>query len=98
MDFANSENKGTEWIDELRKNMSPVRFPQIKLSKRDAIELEVIRKFSARNRIYSGYTSQYHYLNSIGKRPSELQAYFDSLSKDERVEDCHLLIADAIRN
>lgn len=98
MNFANGANKGTEWVDELRKNMSPVRFPQIKVSNRDAIELEVIRKFSARNRIYSGYTSQYRYLKSINQRPSVVQAYFDSLSANYRVEDCHILIADAIRN
>jgi hypothetical protein len=98
MDFSKGADKGIEWIDELRSNMSPVRFPQIKLSKRDAIEMEVIRKFSARNRIYDGYTSQYRYLKSINRRPSELQAYFDSLSADDRVEDCNLLIADAALN
>ncbi len=96
MDFANGADKGIEWIDELRSHVSTVRLPQIKRPKRDAIELEVdvIRKFSARSRIYAGYTSQYRYLKSINRRPSEVQAYFDSLKDDDCVEDCHLLIAE----
>jgi hypothetical protein len=98
MDFAKGEDKGIERIDELRSDLTSVRLPQINLSKRDITELQVIRKFSARNRIYAGYTSQYRYLNSIGLRPSELQAYFDSLNDDDKVEDCHLLIADAASN
>lgn len=98
LNFANGANKGTEWVDELRNNLSALRMPQIKLSKRDAIEVEVIRKLCARSRIYSGYTSQYRYLHSIGQRPSEVQAYFDSLNDADRVEDCHILIADASSN
>lgn len=95
MDFAKGADKGIEWIDELRSQVSIVRLPQIKLSKHGELELDVIRKFSARNRIYAGYTSQYRYLKSINRRPSEVQAYFDSLKNDDRVEDCNLLIADA---
>jgi hypothetical protein len=32
--------------------------------------LDMIRKFSARDRIYSGYTSQYRYLQIANHRPS----------------------------
>jgi hypothetical protein len=94
MDFANGVDKGIEWVDELRRDMTPVRLPQLMLNKRDAIELEIIRKFCARNRIYAGYTSQYRYLKSNMLRPSEAQEYFNTLKDDDRVEDCHLLIAN----
>lgn len=96
MNFAKEDNKGTEWVDELRNNLTALRIPQIKFSKQDAIEIEVFRKLCARNRIYSGYASQYRYLHSIGQRPSSVQAYFDSLNDADRVEDCHILIADAV--
>jgi hypothetical protein len=96
MDFARGAEKGIEWIDELRSRLSTVRFPQMKLSKRDPLELEIIRKFCARNRIYSGYMSQYRHLQSVDRRPSDVQAYFDSLKYDDSVEDCYLLVADQV--
>ena len=94
MDFAHGTDKGMDWIDELRTNASTIRLPQFKLDKKDVMELEVIRKFTSRNRIYSGYTSQYRYFHSCNYRPSQVQEYFDSLGEDNLVQGCHLLVSN----
>ena len=52
MDFANGQENCIEWIDDLRVHASRLRIPQIKPKERDAIDIEVIRKFTSRNFIY----------------------------------------------
>jgi len=95
MDFTHGTDKGIEWIDDLRGKTSALRLPQFKLNNTDKMEIEIIRKLTARDRIYDGYKAQYRYLQSIASRPSKIQSYFDSLNEDDRIEDCFLLVADS---
>lgn len=98
MDFAHGEEKGIGWLDDLRAEMSPFRLPQIKPTSADAAGIDVLRKFSARNRVYEGYALQYRYLDLNHIRPSVMQHYVDSLNPSDTSSNCFLFVAnEAVR-
>lgn len=94
MDFAHGADKGIEWIDELRKNLSSFRMPQIRLSGADVKGIEIMRKLVARDRIYQGFSLQYRYLDSAKLRPSAMQQYIDSLDPTEKCGDSFLFVSN----
>ena len=94
LDFAHSTEREIEWIDDLRKNATPLHLPHLRLSNADKGGIEVMRKIVARSRIFKGYTAQYRYLASINARPSDVQQYYGTLDSSNKVDDCFVFVAN----
>ena len=97
MDFANGETKGFNWIDELRPKYgkdSFYFFSRYEMTQEEHLEISILRKMVARNRIYQGYCSQFQYFKEQKIRPSTFQVQVDSLDSNQMVHDTYLLVAN----
>lgn len=97
MDFANNSDKGIEWIDDIRRKITwKPKMPTFskKLDQDEQLQIELMRKVVARERVFDGYASQYKYFSQIKQRPSTVQQYIESLPKDSSVDECFVLLSD----
>ena len=93
MDFASDEPVGIEQLDNLRDKVSGFSFSYSKkIDQEEEIKLGVARKLVARDKVLEGYLGQFEYLNQIGARPSELDAYVAQLDPADQVEGCYLFL------
>ena len=95
MDFAEDTDIGIDRLDLLR-GMSPKVDINIfnSIDKEEAIAIDVTRKLVQRDRILQGYVDQYRYYSSLKKKPSEIQEYYDSLSSDDKVNECYVFLSN----
>ena len=95
MDFAENTDIGFDRMDQLRE-MSPKIDINIfnSIDKEEAIAIEVARKLVQRDRVLQGYVDQYAYYSSLKKKPSEIQQYFDTLSKDDKLNECYVFLSN----
>lgn len=97
LDFAHDEDKGLEWVDELRlhsiDSKNPISFA-ISLTNDDKFEIELLRKLTARNRIFQSYCAQYEHFFENKIRPSSYQGLIDNLDKAYLVSDTFVLVSD----
>ena len=93
VDFAEDTDFGIDRIDQLR-GMSPMVGINISKSikKEEKIAIGVTRKIVQRDRVLQGYIDQYEYFSSIKKKPSEIQEYIDSLSKQDEVNNFYIFL------
>ncbi len=99
MDFASSSNNGIGWVDDLRRKITwkpKMSTFTKKIDLDEQIQIELMRKVVAREKIIEGYVTQYKYFSDIKQRPSTVQQYFESLPKESGVEECFVLISDEI--
>jgi uridine kinase len=64
------------------------------IDKEESIAIEVARKLVQRDRVLQGYVDQYAYYSSLKKKPSEIQQYFDTLSKDDKLNECYVFLSN----
>ena len=94
MDFAEDRETGIDRLDELRG-----RSPRVdvnifnSIDKEEAITIGVARKLVQRDRILKGYVDQYSFFSKLKIKPSEVQQYFDSLSEENEVNGCYILVS-----
>lgn len=95
MDFAENTDIGFDRMDQLRE-MSPKIDINIfnSIDKEESIAIEVARKLVQRDRVLQGYVDQYAYYSSLKKKPSEIQQYFDTLSKDDKLNECYVFLSN----
>ena len=99
MDFAYGEAKGFKWIDDLRPKYgkdSFYMFSKYQISPSEQLEIDIMRKLVARNRIYQGYCSQFQYFKEIKIRPSTFQATVDSLNSAQMIKDTYIFVANSL--
>ena len=94
MDFAEDHELGIERLDQLR-DMSPKIDINIRnaISKEEAIAIDVSRKLVQRDRVLQGYVDQYRYFASIKAKPSEVQKYFESISEENKINECFVFLS-----
>lgn len=93
LDFAHETEEGIGWIDKLREQSTSFRLPRFGGSAADKLGVELIRKFCARDRIFQGYTSQYHYFATHNLLPTEHQRLVAGLGREMEVADCLVFVA-----
>lgn len=95
MDFAEDTDMGFDRLDQIR-DMSPKIDINIfsSIDKEEALAIDVARKLVQRDRVLQGYVDQYRYFSSLKKKPSEIQQYFDTLSKDDKLNDCYVFLSN----
>lgn len=107
LDFSHDENKGYEWIDELRQNINePWYTPKriwkksgkglnqnigIGLQKEQEITIPTLQKLIARHNIFEGYCAQYEIFEKQKLRPSEFQENLSQIPKQAAIEGYYLL-------
>lgn len=106
LDFAKSEEKGYEWIDELRKDMNQRWYKKnwqkltqgglsrsvgIGLDKEKDVIIPTLQKFVARQSIFEGYVSQYEMLAEYCMTPSELEKQIAQLPEESAVDGHYIL-------
>lgn len=95
LDFSKGTDRGLDWVDEFRTKATWLPDVSTSLSKNETAEIDVMRKYVSRDRVYEGYVSQYRFLNERSLRPSELEAYYKTLHEDQSINgDCHLFMAN----
>lgn len=97
MDFAYDYNYGIGWIDDIRKKITwKPKMPTFsnKLDQDEKLQIELMRKVVARERIFDGYVSQYKYFSDIQQRPSVVQRYIENLPEDSSVDECFVLLSN----
>ena len=87
LDFSYKSDRGIEWMDDLRSDTSWLPRIRTKLGDTEKLQLEVMRKIVARDRIYNGYLSQYQYFSDAGIRPSAVQHYIESIPQENKIND-----------
>jgi tetratricopeptide (TPR) repeat protein len=93
LDFAHETEHGIAWIDTLRDQSASFRLPRFGSGASDKLGIDLIRKFSARNRVFQGYTAQYQYFSEHDMLPSQHQQFIARLRGDKEIGDCHVFIA-----
>jgi hypothetical protein len=93
LDFAHGTEHGIAWVDTLREQSASFRLPRFGPNATDKLGIDLIRKFSARNRVFQGYTSQYHYFAEHKLLPTEHQQFIAQLRGDKEVGNCHVFVA-----
>ena len=95
LEFANADEKGIGWVDELRTKPSKDSWwDKQQLSRAEIGDVELLRRLASRNRIYQGYCSQYQYFKQHKVRPSAYQHQIEKLDSSQMVEGTYLLIAN----
>ena len=106
MDFANNDEKGYGWLDELRQSMNAnwygKHFWNVKTSglnkgigigieQEKNITIPTLQKLLTRNDVFEGYRAQYELLETRQLRPSEFQQQLAQLPKESAVDGCFVL-------
>ena len=92
------ENKGIEWIDELRGKRASIPASILNLKKKIKPEeeraVELIRRLSLRNRIFEGYESQYDCFAKHRQRPSAVNGEINAIRESEKMDKEILFFVD----
>ncbi|MFV8780916.1 hypothetical protein ACNKU7_00715 [Microbulbifer sp. SA54] len=97
MDFAHNEDRGFEWIDNLRSRTSSSTFSRVKSLFSDSLdknEQELITSMNnmvSRNSVLEGYESQYQFFLEHKLTPSEFDAGTQKISKESAIEELLIL-------
>lgn len=95
MDFAEGSDMGFDRLDQLRDMSQKIDINIFNsIHKEEAITIDVARKLVQRDRVLQGYVDQYGYYSSLKKKPSEIQQYFDTLSRDDRLNECYVFLSN----
>jgi len=97
MDFALTEKRGIDNLDDLRNRVSSMSIDIglfSKVSTEETINFGVARKLVARKQVLQGYIEQLKYLTDKSIRPSELSDYIQTLSSEDQVEGCYLFLSN----
>ncbi len=95
MEFAHGEEKGLDWIDQLRtRRIDP--WLTTRLSQRELMEIELFRRLASRNRIYQSYCWQYQHFKQHKIRPSVYQQQIDKLDRSEMIGDAYLFVSSEV--
>lgn len=93
-DFAKGTEEGIGNLNEMRKLSGKLEMNISKApDKQEQFILSSARKLVERSKVISSYIDQYKYFSSIKQKPSEIQEFFEGLSKDCLVNNFHILLA-----
>lgn len=90
LDFIEDNSKGIEWIDDLRSKANTSPWNR-KPNETDLESIALLRRLTARNRVYFGYTDQYNLYANLNKRPSVIEEQIQN--SDGGDSECHLFVA-----
>jgi hypothetical protein len=94
LDFVCDKEQGLAWIDDLRKKKPPWDiWPTTKVSVSEQLQIESLRRFVSRNRVYRGYCSQYQRYRELGVPPSTHQRQIESIDPVLMTDKMYLLVA-----
>ena len=97
MDFSEGHEVGFGRLDDIRQRTSRVDINLFdSISSEEKFGLELTRKIVQRDRVLQGYVDQYKYIARVRARPSDLQAYFDTLPEQELVGGCHVFLSNEV--
>jgi hypothetical protein len=95
MEFAHDEDKGLDWIDQLRtRRIDP--WLARRLSRDELMDTELLRRLASRNRIYQSYCCQYQHFKQHKHRPSVYQQQIDKLDRSALVRDTYLFVSSEV--
>lgn len=93
IDFSKGSHLGIEQINELRRFFSKIEISFSSTPNDDeTLSIGMARKLLERDKVLQGYISQYDYFLSINKKPTEIQNYLSTLSKEDQVLDFYVFI------
>lgn len=111
LDFAHDEQKGYEWIDDLRRKIDEPWYKKglqkftkggglsrsigAGLHEEQTMIIPTLQKLLARKNVFEGYVSQYELLEQYQLTPSEFEQKCAELPEDAVVDDFYILQVDS---
>lgn len=95
MDFVEESDMGFDRLDQLREMSHKIDINIFNsIDMKEAIAIDVARKLVQRDGVLQGYVDQYRFCASLKRRPSEMQQYFDTLSSDDKINECYVFLSN----
>lgn len=91
LDFTYEENKGYEWIDDLRRGLGVWTWVKAKGKSGEELAIPTLHQLTSRNNTLQGYIAQYQWFEEQNITPSQFDAFIEAIPKEDLVDGYAIL-------